>query len=404
MFIFGIFSLIHYPFIYLIGSPKSSTHFIEIVFRITIIIGCLPLCFVYHWPEKLKEYLYYYWYVCITYALPFFATYMFIDYDGMQPWPTKMAVALLWLVLITSWSQFLISVFVGSVAAILIQATLFDLNPFESNITLSDVLNSLWIVVVASVFAVRRETAEKEKHHKARITALQMQAAAIAHEMRTPLFNILGKVRVLKSKIPLLIKDYQLNHHEKDPQNVGDLITLGTLPDDLRKTAERSLSIIDIILTSLNSKSSKSDFEAFSIVGAIEDALASYPLTKKEKGLIHVDKSLDFQITGNPPLIRHVFFNLLKNSLYYIKASGKGEIYIWTEIKNKEHCLYFKDTGQGIPKKILHRIFDDFFTRTDYGAGVGLSFCKKVVTDMGGTISCTSEEGEFVQFILTFPV
>ena len=93
----------------------------------------------------------------------------------------------------------------------------------------------------------------------------------------------------------------------------------------------------------------------------------------------------------------------MKNSLYYIKVAGKGEIYIWSEKEQSCNKLYFKDTGKGMTKEMVKQVFDDFFSKTDYGTGIGLSFCKKVIKDMNGKIECSAVEGEYVQFVLTFP-
>ena len=97
---------------------------------------------------------------------------------------------------------------------------LFDFNPLASNIPLSDVLNSLWIVVVASIFAVRRETTvEKEKQ-----LSLKMQAASIAHEMRTPLSAIEIISDGLQKNMPILVRTQKKAQEiDKSIQNINPL-------------------------------------------------------------------------------------------------------------------------------------------------------------------------------------
>lgn len=63
-----------------------------------------------------------------------------------------------------------------------------------------------------------------------------------------------------------------------------------------------------------------------------------------------------------------------------------------------------RDTGPGIPKNIVPKMFDSFYTSGKQGdTGLGLSYCKRSMTELGGTIDCESKLGEFTTLILTFP-
>lgn len=89
--------------------------------------------------------------------------------------------------------------------------------------------------------------------------------------------------------------------------------------------------------------------------------------------------------------------------MYYIKDAGKGNIKIWLETNENFNQLHFKDTGKGISKDFLPKIFDSFTTKTYHGSGIGLPFCKMVMQSYGGKIVCNSIEGECTEFILNFP-
>lgn len=65
--------------------------------------------------------------------------------------------------------------------------------------------------------------------------------------------------------------------------------------------------------------------------------------------------------------------------------------------------MHFRDSGTGISADILPKIFDLFFSQTHHGSGIGLAFCKIVMESYGGKIECKSAEGEFTEFILSFP-
>ena len=102
--------------------------------------------------------------------------------------------------------------------------------------------------------------------------------------------------------------------------------------------------------------------------------------------------------------MQHVLFNLIKNALYVIATAQRGEINIWTELGDKFHYLYFKDTAVGMTPQQLSQLFNHFYTTTFMGTGIGLSFCKLVMNGFGGSIHCTAIEGDHTLFTLAFPV
>lgn len=236
---------------------------------------------------------------------------------------------------------------------------------------------------------------------------LKLIAASIAHELRTPLSAISSAVSGTIKHLPPLIATYQLAKEKKlpipfIPNYRIDL--LSNINNNVQQEINAANLIINMLLTKINQPANvKTDVSTFSISNCINTALKRYPLSQEESALIHWKPSHDFSMIGSPLLIIHILFNLLKNALYYIKAAGKGEIAIWLESEAEYNNLYFKDTGEGINMAILPHIFDRFFSKTRGGAGVGLAFCKEAMKDMGGDIICTSIEGEYSLFKLTFP-
>ncbi|WP_010302003.1 ATP-binding protein [Candidatus Odyssella thessalonicensis] len=249
--------------------------------------------------------------------------------------------------------------------------------------------------------AIKAATIAQEKQK-----SLRVQAAAIAHEMRTPLGAVHHIAEGLKMHLPTLIESQKtLQQMESSAPLINGIVlqSLEGLPTNLEKIARSALTVIDTVLINLQEVPDKLALENCFISDCIKSALEGYSLADSESALIVQKIEENFEIKANPHLLKHVFFNLLKNSLYYVKAAGKGNIIIWTEKGEKFNRLHFKDTGKGISPSILPFIFDQFYTRTDHGAGVGLAFCKMVMQKLGGDITCTSVEGEFTEFILSFP-
>ena len=140
------------------------------------------------------------------------------------------------------------------------------------------------------------------------------------------------------------------------------------------------------------------------MVGCLNEALQRYVFQGSERDLVFCDIDNDFYFVGDKILVVHVLFNLFKNALYYIASAQKGKIYIRLEKRENKNLLYFKDTGKGIAKDVLPYIFDRFYSKTEGGVGIGLSFCKMAMEWMGGDIICRSIENEYTEFVLHFPM
>jgi signal transduction histidine kinase len=398
---FGIFGLINFPLLYLVGASFLDEKPAAFYLRLIGFILCLLLALIDYWPQRIRKFQSIYWFSTIIYCLPFFATYMFIENEGSIAWQVKITVATFWLVLVTNLIQFLIILPFGVALGIITYMLISNSISFTEGEVFGHFFNYIWTMVIACIFAHRKELTQKEKQK-----SLKMQAGSIAHEMRTPLSAIDAIAGGLKLHLPTLIHTQKMVQ-EKDQSipriHKNALQSLSEAPDELKVIARSAFTVVDMLLTNLKEDVPENTSEKCSILHCVETSLSEYSLRDSDKKLISVEIKNDFEFYGNSLMIKHVLFNLLKNALHYIKAANKGKITIWTETGGKVNKLYFEDTGKGIPKDYLPHIFDQFFTRTAFGSGVGLAFCKMVMTKLGGDITCESVEGDYTRFILTFP-
>lgn len=114
----------------------------------------------------------------------------------------------------------------------------------------------------------------------------------------------------------------------------------------------------------------------------------------------------DLLITIDRAQIEQVFINLLKNA---IEACNKREnpvirVNVSRGISFKQLIFTVRDNGAGILPEVLDKIFVPFFTTKTSGSGIGLSLCKQIVNQHGGTIRVSSETGEGSCFTVTLPV
>ena len=264
--------------------------------------------------------------------------------------------------------------------------------------------NTVDITYLKEIETKLREAKEKLEEMNKGISLL---SASIAHELRTPVASIKLGLEGLKKYFPQLLHAYQLaKSKELAVSNIAasNIEIMEQLLNNNIKEAELSHIIIDMLLMNIKEPECYEDFyQICSIAECINIALKRYPLSSEEKELINYSGE-DFKFNGDQLLVIHIFFNLLKNALYYIKAANKGKIIIKSHQSARENYVYFKDTGAGIASNILPKIFNRYYSDRTGGGGIGLSYCKMVMQQLGGDICCHSVKNEYTEFVLSFPV
>jgi signal transduction histidine kinase len=97
-----------------------------------------------------------------------------------------------------------------------------------------------------------------------------------------------------------------------------------------------------------------------------------------------------------------VYRNLITNAIQATQAGGRVTI---ATVRVRDTVeVSVTDTGSGIPSERLGAIFDDFVTTKKRGLGLGLAITKRIVEQLGGTISVTSEIGKGTTFTMRFAV
>ena len=232
----------------------------------------------------------------------------------------------------------------------------------------------------------RELTIEKEKAERASKARADF-LSTVSHELRTPLNAINGITYLLLQEKP---KASQLNYLKS-----------------LEFSGNYLLNFINDILEINRLESDKVTIEKinFNIAELTENIVISFKEFIHENNIkchLNIDKSINYNLKGDPTKLSQILINLLNNA---IKFSKNGDV--WLSIKNKSEnndfvTLYFevKDNGIGIPKDKQEAIFDSFsqgsveINRTYGGTGLGLSIVKKILELMGSEINLTSESGK----------
>ena len=398
---FAVYGLINTILPYLMWEYNARNEF-TIILHIFASILCFVLLFFEDWALPFKKYFPLYWYFSLLYCLPFLSTYMIFN-NGLSPgWIINSILSLFLLSFLVNWMIFLFFVVIG------ISLGSFSYWSHSGFVEINYLSNSNYVfliymyccsVVIGGVFARKKfiYVTEREKY-------LKLLSSAIAHELHTPLLSISMGTRAIKDQLSISIEKLSEN-----PQSQPNIISEKQLKiiaqalANIEAVNTESFSIINMFLFKTRDDFKNEELSEYSIKDCIERTLETYPLTDQEKDMIVLNIKDEFIFRGNEILMMHVLFNLLKNAIYYIKEMNKGKIYITLSLNKNFNILSFKDTSKGIDKKLLNNIFKKFYSKTKYGTGIGLSFCKLVMDFFGGSISCKSQEGVFTEFILSFP-
>lgn len=112
------------------------------------------------------------------------------------------------------------------------------------------------------------------------------------------------------------------------------------------------------------------------------------------------------EVQADPDQLREVLVNLMINAC---EAMGRGGMIVVSEdvafVENvgRVAVIRVSDNGPGIPRSILDKVFQPFFSTKEEGTGLGLSIAARIVEEHGGSLDVSSKEGEGAMFIITLP-
>ena len=220
--------------------------------------------------------------------------------------------------------------------------------------------------------------------------------ASITHEIRTPINGIYAALQILE--------DMSLSDEQREYLQLA----LGS--------SELLMSLVNDILdySKMSADQMKLENIEFKLPAIIENTATLQANTEAASHLdviVFYESSLPEVFIGDPTRIQQIVNNLLGNA---IKFTKKGSVTLSVErvIEDQQQyvMLSVKDTGIGIPKKDLQKVFDaysqqDVSTSRKYGGtGLGLSICKQLAELMGGKILVESEAGVGTRFSVHLPL
>jgi len=212
-----------------------------------------------------------------------------------------------------------------------------------------------------------------------------------SHELKTPLTSMKGFIQLMLDE-----RLGEINQEQKE--------SLVIVFEDMNRLNNAIENILD--LSKLQSARIKFNIRKTNLEKAVKECIKIFGGAVRERGL-----KLRLKISTNLPLIKtdkiwfcRVIDNLITNS---IKFTKKGEIKIEAKQKDNNILISVEDTGIGIIKENLKKIFDKFFQvqHTEHGVGLGLTIAKQIVETFGGKIWAESEGlGKGTTVTFTIPI
>ena len=208
--------------------------------------------------------------------------------------------------------------------------------------------------------------------------------ANVSHELRTPLTNVRGYAETLMSADDI-DRDIQMRF-------------LGVISSE----ADRMTRIVKdlLTLTRLDYNRMEMHMQRMDLRELGQKAAAAMEGQAKSQGLtLTCDLPEEMPaVTGDPERIQQVIINIITNAIKYNKP--QGSIAITGGVEEEQVFLRVEDTGIGVPKADLERLFERFYrvdkarSRESGGTGLGLAIAKQIVETHGGRIGFDSEYGK----------
>lgn len=242
------------------------------------------------------------------------------------------------------------------------------------------------IVILRDVTAELNQ--QQESFQSEKLEALVTLAAGVAHEIGNPLNSLSIHMQLMEREVQRLPK--------KNRQKLSE--TLETARGEIRRLDETVRRFLGAI------RPSQPRYKEANINNVVESVLdfMYFEISGQD---IAIEKEYDRRI---PPMmvdedeIKQAFFNIIKNA---IQAMPRGGVLrTATALRDSHAEVTFSDTGVGVSKEKINKVFEPFYTTKETGSGLGLVMVHRIIKDHAGTLTFTSQEGKGTKVTVSLPL
>lgn len=229
---------------------------------------------------------------------------------------------------------------------------------------------------------------ERRVAQEERSFLLESLAGGIAHEINNKLSPILGYTELLMERTT-----------EMGASELTNYLSI------IRDCATESSKIIGQLLQLSRPANAEKSLCDLSEICEQAAAIVKFQLRKVDAEVVLDFSGQKLGIVADAPQLKQVLINLLINAAHAVEGRDTRKITIAGEIVGMNLKLTVSDTGYGISKEHLKRIYDPFFTTKapNHGTGLGLSVCFTIIEQHNGHLDIKSEVGEGTQITILLP-
>jgi len=223
-----------------------------------------------------------------------------------------------------------------------------------------------------------------------RLAAIGETATMVGHDLRNPLQVLINTVYLGKEMVKSM------------PSPCRELTEKEGLKELFRTVGEQ-VDYMNKIVSDLQdyARSLKPELAETSLHQLINDTLSTIRAPETVKVPVMIEKGFP-KLMIDPTMMRRVFTNLFTNALQAMPNGGQLTIRAFTT--EEDAFISIEDTGVGIPKENLDKLFHPLFTTKPKGTGFGLPVCRRLVEAHDGSITVESKVGRGSTFTVKIPL
>ncbi len=234
---------------------------------------------------------------------------------------------------------------------------------------------------------LRKVLAETQKnlYQAERLSIIGQMVASIVHDFKNPLISIMGASKILRDK--------SLSDKQKD-----EYVTV------IENEAQRLDGAVRILLT--YPRPTPPQLEEIDVRETLNALNKHLGLQCINQGIRLTVRSVEVPpIKGDNSKLYQAFSNILINAMQAMPQGGRLDLNCYRSENNSSRSVVVEisDTGPGIKKDVLPKIFQPFFSTKSDGTGLGLAIAKSIITEHGGRIEIDTVEDQGTKFSIAFP-
>lgn len=229
---------------------------------------------------------------------------------------------------------------------------------------------------------------EQEIRRQDRLAALGKMAAGIAHEIRNPLAAMRGSIQLLRSELEL----------NEDHDSLMKIV--------LRESDRLNGIINDFLAYARPSPLKISPVDIVSLVEETVTLLRHSPEVKANHRISIHSKESSLRVIADSNQLKQVIWNLSRNAIQAMAEGGELAIHVG-QMADRSIQIRLLDTGPGLSRTQLERLFEPFSSEREGGTGLGMAIVYQIVQDHQGSIEVANRteggQSKGAEIVLTFP-